>query len=66
MIWNKSVATSEKLEDCSIVQSSFKELIFIFMLEIGEEMLVSAMNHCLLGWGSRGSVVAGVKGVQKF
>ena len=64
----------EKSEDCSIIQSTFKELIFVFVSEIGKEMLVSMLNHCLMGWRGGGFVihlvvmvsVAGMEGVQKF
>ena len=64
----------EKSEDCSIIQSTFKELIFVFMSEIGKEMLVSMLNHCLMGWRGGGFVirlvvmvsVTGMEGVQKF
>ena len=73
MIWNKLVATLEKLEDCSIIQSTFKELIFAFVSEIGKEMLVSTTNCCLMGWGGGGFVihlivtvsVTGVESIQE-
>ena len=63
----------EKSEDCSIIQSIFKELILAFMSEIGKEMLVGTTNHCLMRWGGGGFVihlvvavsVTGVEGVQK-
>ena len=58
MIQNKSVATAEESENCSIIQSTFKELIFTLVSEVGKEMLVGyTMNHCLMEWKGRGFVV---------